>query len=567
MVMVRKLFIFIKKRGMKKGLFFFFIVITGLLHAQSYEDLVSELSGLLQTVTAGSKEYDQSVELTPKGNILYTLTQTDSKGRSKTTVYEFNFADIDPHTVRAAAQRDVMTVSMSTEKLQKLIKKQYDDEKISYINKLSFYAIDPDNGRKIAEQVKKIIPVARKLLEKRLSLSGYDDRINWLQSHTGMVEFPDKGVEQSLEKGKYPGSLIYQKDIAAAKSDKSYTYYFNLAFMDPRRVKFEIKGNMLTVRLETAHQKKLIKQVNNASGLNSFVNKVNIVAQDIEQARDMKKVLEDLIPLAKEKLDKKIPKISTLNEGYDLLNKIAANASTEKLEYAQSFEGNCIMKFHQAVTGNNITQENVYTFSLSDLHPQKAETAIKTGLLAVKIPVKNNKKFIKHIRDGVLQNYKDEIYVMVPAAEEGYMVQSLLKQMSEKCNAAKKDKKLSPSEAIEVLENTLNEVSIGNTVYEEEIKIDLDNRKLEFKKVVNDGRTTKEYLYEVSLDDLDPKSLEIIVSGKKVAVIAKTRHLEKNIKSYKDGKVQPYQNKMEIISGSIEDARKIKNALRTILKQ
>ena len=550
---------------MKRALFFSLIILWGGLRAQTYEELVSRLSDLLQPVTAGTKEYEQNLEMSDKGNLRYTLVQTDNKGKTKTVVYEFNFADMDPHTVRAAAQRDVISVSVSADKLQKLILKNYDDDKIAYVTKLNFYATDMENGRRIAETVKQLIPLSRKLIERRLSLSGYDDRMNWLISQTGSAESGDKRIEQSLQKGIYPGSVIYTKNFTGNKSDKSYTYSFNLGMLDPRKLRFEIKDNMFTVAMETTRQKKLIKQVNNATGAVSYVSKINMAAKDIEQGRNLKKVLEDIIPLAKEKFDNKIPRISSAEQGYEILNKSAAEASTDKLQYAQSFEGNCIMRLNQTLTSNNASDENLYIFNLADINSKGTEMSVKNGILTIKLPAKNNNKFIRHEKNGELQSYKSEIHVAVPQAEEGYITRSVLKQMAEKC-MAKKPKTLSVSEAVDILKNTAREVSSGNIIYEQEITVDPDEKKLEFKKTVSDGKTVKEYLYEVSLDDLNPKSLEIVVSGKKVAVIAKTKHMEKAVKSYKDGKVLPYQNKIEIMAGDVNEARKIKRALHTLIK-
>ena len=536
------------------------------LYGQSFQDWIGKLSGQLQTVTTGSKEYSQALQPLDNGSVRYTLTQTDSKGRSKITNYTFNFADIDPHTVRAYTQRDVVLVAMATDKGERMIMKQGENDNISYINKLNFFATDMENGRQIAETIKKIIPIARQLVDKHLSLSGYEDRLGWLLNHVENVSIDDKTYEQNLQKGHFAGAIILNKKISGSHSEKDYTYYINLAFMDPRQVKFEIKGNVFTIKLGTRHGKKFIKNINNTNGSITYDSKINIVARDIEQARDMKKIFIEIIPLAEKRFNKEIPVINSLSQGYELINRYAQKAGNGKWHVEQHAEGDCLLQLTQTIDDEKKSIEHQYKFNLKDINDKQIEPLWRHGIIGVSLKTKNGKKYIRHNANGELQNYTTTVYIFAPGAEEALYIQSALKKMVQRCQSHKAKRPAGAQMAGNILKKEIKNVETGNYAYEQELNIDISSGKLEFKKLINSGKSTKEYLYEAALKDLDPKKVEINVSGNKVFVTIKTKHQEKVIKSYKDGKVQPYQYKMDIMADGIEHARKIKNALEVLFE-
>ena len=89
---------------------------------------------------------------------------------------------------------------------------------------------------------------------------------------------------------------------------------------------------------------------------------------------------------------------------------------------------------------------------------------------------------------------------------------------------------------------------------------------MKYQNVITTKSSSKELIYEADLSDLNPKSIKIKVSGKKINVEIATKHLEKLIQYYKDGKIQAYQNKFNIPAPDIETARKIKRALYDLAK-
>ncbi len=537
-------------------------------NAQNFESALKNIAGTLQTVQSGKKEYQQSIESSDPGVVNLHIDEVDTKGKTKSVVYEFNLADIDPNTVRATAKRDVITVNLTTNKKQKLIKKTVNDDKTNYIYNLNLYATDPDNGRSLAAAIKKAIPEARKILAQRLALTGYTDRLEWLKEHIGNVDLAKKEISQELTKNNdYPGAVVLHKTIATGKKEQNKAYHFNLVYLNPKQINFYVNGDAFGLKILTKHGDKLIKVIEN-NEQKSYTNKFNIATKNVEEARDLQKVLTDIIPLAKQKLEAKLPKISNLDKGYDVLNNLIEKISVNDQEYNQHMSGNCVVNFEQTINGPKKSYNDVYEFNLADLNKNQIKPKTKGKVIVVELKTKSNQKYIKYTRNGEVKNYKSSILIYVPGAEQAEVVQKTIQDMTGICQAKfdpKKQKQLDFSTASQLLQDNLKNFDLGDTSYEQNIEFVEDNKSLKYQKVITGKKSSKEQLYEVNLSDLNPKSVKIKVSGKKIMVEISTNHMEKLIQYYKDGKIQSYQNKLDMPAPDIETARKIKRAMQNLI--
>lgn len=555
-----------------KKLFISYLLFTTVIvaNAQSFDTVFQDISGQLQTVQSGKKEYQQSIESPEPGVVSLHIDEVDSKGKTKTNVYEFNLADIDPNTVRSTAKRDVITVNLTTNKKQKLIKKTVNDEKISYVYNFTLFATDPDNGRSLAEAIKKAIPAARKILDNRLALNGYTDRFDWLKEHIGNVDLIKKQISQELsENTDYPGAIVLHKNIASGKKEKDINFSFNLAYLNPKQIDFYVSGDAFGLKIATKHGEKLIKVTEN-NEQKSYTNKFNIATKNVEEARDMQKVLTDIIPLAKQKLEAALPKVSNLQKGYDILNGLIEKVTVNDQEYSQNMTGDCVVNFEQTINGSKKSYNDVYEFNLVDLNKNQIKPKTKGKVIVIELKTKSNQKYIKYTRDNEVKNYKSGIQIYVPGAEQAVIVQKVLQEMTGICQAKfdpKKQKPLNFNAASQLLQDNLKNFNLGDTSFEQTVEFLDDNKSIKYQNVITGKKSSKELLYEVNLSDLNPKSVKIKVSGKKINVEISTNHMEKLVKYYKDGKIQSYQNKIQFPAPDIETARKIKRALQNLTKK
>ena len=538
--------------------------------AQDFDSYLQKISEQLNTVQSGKREYQQSIESSEPGVVSIHIDEVDSKGRTKSNVYHFNLADIDPNTVRSAAKGDIFTVNLSVEKKQKLIRKTLNDEKQSYIYSLTLYATDPDNGRAMAETLKKVIPVARKILDKRLSLNGYSDRMDWLKEHIGNVDLVKKQISQEWsENPDYPGAVVFHSLTSSGKSEIDMTYAFNLAHLNPKQINFFVNGSAFGLKVSTLHSGKLIKVTSNGQQ-KSYTDKMNIATNNVEEARDIQKVLIDIIPLAKQKLEAFLPEISGLQNGMDIINGLIEKTPVNEQEYEQKISGDCVVTFEQNINGAKKSYSDVYEFNLADLNKNQIKILTKGKVIVVELKTKSNQRYIKYSRDGEVKSYNSSCTIYVPGPEQAIIVQKALRDMTGICQEKFDPKKQSPlnfNAAVQLLKDNLKNFSLGENSYEHTVEFTDDNKSLKYQNIVTGKKSSKELLYEVNLSDLNPKSVKMKVNGKKIDVEISTNHMEKLIKYYKDGKIQTYQTKISIPAPDIETARKIKRALKNLTKK
>ncbi len=538
-------------------------------HAQDIDAYISQIAKQINNVNSGKYEFQQELSAVGQGIVTLQITKVDSKGKSKLTSYQFNLADIDKNTVRTKTQKDVITVQIYTAKKQKLIKKTIDNEKNSYVNSLQIYATDIDNGRAIADNIKKAIAPAKKLIENNLSLQGYDDRLEWLQNNITDVDLGDKQFTQNFNvRNTYPGAISFNKISHSGKNEKNRNYIFNLSGLDPKHINFEIKGNIFALKIGTKHNEKIIKVIENNQP-KSFTNKFTIVCQNIEQARNMQKVLNDIIPLAEKSFGNSLPQVENTEGAYSIINDLIASVEDTKTTYQQNFEGDCIVHFTQNIELGNKNTQNQYEFNWIDINKNQLKIKPKGSFLILEIKTKKGKKYIKYIKNGQPVNYTNSINIYLPEIDKTLIVQKTIRKTIRICNdKVKKDTQqpLTKEQALQILTEHVKNFENGKIAYEQQLKLQENNQKLHYKRIEAGGKTSKELIYEVNTKDLNPRNIEIKVSGKNINVTVKTNHLEKVIQYYKDGKIQAYQNKFEIPAPDIETARKISSALSIIAK-
>ncbi len=545
------------------------ILLTGIFSAQAqqFETAVQALNDAITNVNGSKKEINQSVETTQPGVMKITIEEVLSNGKSNTKSYEFNPADIDPHTVKTITKKDVITVQLLSNQKQKLIKQTIDNERVSYINKFVIYAEDIDNGRDLVEKIKATIEPAKKIIEARLNLKGYNDRLDWLVENIGNVTGDKKEISQQLEvKSDYEGSVRLNRTINTGKTTKEYVYEFNLSTLDPNRILFKVEGAFFNLSIETKRKNKTIKVSLNGEQKN-YTDKFTLTCKNIEQARDIQKVLKEIIPLAEKKLKNSIKPISNISQGVDILNNLIGTIESNETSITQNIDGNCVQTFDQQnVTGKKTTHD-IYTYNLIDLNKNKVNYSSKGRFIIIELSTKAKNKFIKHINNDVLKSYTDKFKIYFSKVEDAIVAQKILIKMIE-LSANEKENiftKSSKPVMIEKLQNIVGEVSLGDKTYQQQLSFEENGKVLKFTNTVVSKKSSKEKLYEVNLSDLKAKSVKMNTSGKDVSVIVKTVHFEKIIKYYENGNIKPYQNTITIHASGIENAREIANLLRAII--
>lgn len=532
----------------------------------AFNTTLNNLSSKIQTVQNSKQTFTQEVISETPGVIKFNLIATDTKGKVKEKAYEFNLADIDINTIKPVTSKDVIQVQLIANKNQKIIKEVVDNQKISYLNRINIYASNIDNARELTELLKKNVPVSHEIVKNRLSLNNYDDRLAWLTKNIVNVDLIEKTYAQSLSLSQTEvGNVTIVSTLSKSKSSKTIHYQFNLSNINPNSIFFKSNGSDFVLKLETKRRLKTIKVIEDGAQ-KSYINKIEIQCSSVENARDLQKVLQDIIPLASKGFKESLPKINTVKEGFNLINKKVNVITTLKLTSQQSFIPNCVTTYTKIEETSKKKDDYLYDFNLIDVNKEDIEVAIKGISVYVIVKTTAKQKFIKLIKNDVLQNYTNSFVISCSSIEDALYTQYILKKIVSLCSKAYKSQPslTSKNEALTKLTSNIKSVQLAKLTYEqklEPIEKDGDNA-LRFTNIEVSDKKSKNNVQEFNLSDINSKSVKIKISSKKVMVEFFTNYQEKIIKTYVDGEIKKYTNKVTIYCNTIENARETASLLK-----
>ena len=552
------------------GVFIQTLLLTTATFGQTDElaSYVNKLQSTITTVQSGSKNYEQKITTSQPAVILYSYDETDQKGNKVVHSYEFNLADIDPYAVREQTQKDLIQVVLAVRNKQKLVKVIKNNDVQSYDDQVAIIAKDIDNARAISEIVKKAIPPAEKITSGRLKLSGYDAMVTWLCSNVKNVSTSGKSITQTLVKSNHPGEMVFTQTETDEKGSNEEQYSFNLADINVNTIAFKVSGNKLGINFETLQKARYIAVKKNKE-TKPYVNDITISTNSVDEARDLKNVFTLAAPLALEKVKADMNGLSSEKAALEKVKSLAGEINLNTKQVSQSFDANCYTTFTQNEKDPKKTEKNTYQFNFMDLNPAANEIEVMGEKMFVRLVINNKKKLIQHTTDDKLSGYDDDIKIYMPDIESARRMKFAADQAAEKCKASYKEPYGGDVHALATwLASSIKEVTLGDVTIKqalEPVESGNDNKLKFTTKEINSKGTGAEEVYEFSLSDLNPLSVDIEVKGKWLFVSVETELKGKIIKYYKDSKIQPYASKISFVASNTEETRSVSGALKKVI--
>lgn len=541
-----------------------FTLSAALAQSGEFDTHIQNLQSGLSTVASGSKTYDQEIKKLEFGGLLYTVVETDSKGSKTTYGYEFNLSDIDPYAMREVTQKDVILVSMTVRNKQKLVKVYKNGTALNYTDQVEVRAKDIENARSMTDIIKKAIPAAEKLIAGKLKLAGYDAMINWLTSNNKTIELGDKTIKQTITKDARVGSLTLKQLETDAKGSREESYTFNLADVNLNSLSFKVAGNKFALTIEMTQKLKSVTFLK--EGKRSYANEIAIVTNNVDEARDFKNVITMATPLAIDKVKADNPKIASSADAVNAIKGYVKDIkNNDGKEQKQSIDGQCAATYTYTMQTANATDKHVYTFNLMDINPNLTKIAVTGDKMYLEAPAIDKKQVIMHAKNDKLDGYDRDINIYVEDMEQARRLKYAVDQAAEKCKASYKDPfGAAAKDAFNWLKNNVGEVVVEETSVKQTLDAsDASNfNKLKFTTIAVKSNTSTEQIFEFNLADINPATIEIVAKGKWLYVTFETNFKNKIINAYKDGRIQPYTNTIEIAAKDVETARAMVSAFK-----
>jgi hypothetical protein len=493
--------------------------------------------------------------------ITFTATKTDSKGKQSVDQWEFNLADMDKNTVRQENTKTEMRVVLKAVRGQKFIKHLRNGELEGYTDDLKIQAKNVDNARSLEKLLEEAIPLAQEAWERDADLKAKTPAALLQQAFSlvGPVETGNTTYKQKLEAaGDLPDRVRLTVEEHGSKGlVKSETYTFSLG--DLSEPALQLKMQQKQVVLE-AGAKRGLRWIGYAKegGPAGFNKEVEFRVADPDQGKLLLAVLQKLIPYGEEEIRRRLPKAATGADALALLAGAPGKFSVDKNEYEQTLKAGCHSLLSRRKSTEKGTETLEYGFHFGDLNDKTILLDIDAKTIELKVPTLDKARFVHLAKNGEQQAYDNEVVFLLPDLEQARRFEHLLPQAIEQCRqpAAARDlawlqQALAEGEATQPgLAQKLETQSAGEAC------------KWRFTRLETGEKKSDESVYEFNLYDLDPRQVEIKVSGKKVALEITARYQQKVISHYDNGK-PGFVAQFTLQLADIETA---KQARETVLK-
>ncbi len=530
---------------------------------ESIGDLIRKLQSTLTNVEAANAVYEPQVKLIEGATITYTYTQTDKKGEKTTVSSDLNLADVDPYAVRQETSRDIIYVVLTAENKQKLFSSTKNGKPEAYDHELKILSKDVDQARAIADIIKKAIPLAKKQLEGRLKLSGYEAMKKWLIEHVVNVNDGAKSINQTLTAETYPGSFKLVLVESDGKSSHQTEYVFNVGDINATLLGLKVSGTRVGVDISMADRLKSVSVMRDGQP-KPFEDNLIINATSVDAARDLRTTLGLMVPQAQAKIKESLP---TTNSADDALSKIATLLGEVRAgdnTFKQTLSGKCLTTVTMVQSSSGSSTTTTSTFNWMDINPALVRLEASGEKMTLELPMLEKKKLVNFSKNGKATGYQAETSLMVPQVESGRRIQHLTAKLIELCKTSYKNP--FPADLKGVVTwmcGAVGEVQVEDVTVKQILeRAGDDQNKMKFSRTTIKASSATEEIFEFNLGDISLASITSDVNGKMLTVKFETNFKNKIIKAYKGGTIQPYASGLEITVADADAARSLVGALR-----
>jgi hypothetical protein len=525
---------------------------------------LASIKGKIQDVQIDKTTYKQSLDILDesKGKLSFVSVFVDEKGKTSKESFEFYISDIDKNTIIRKTSGKKLFISLSINNSQKFIKHLKEDKLDSYTNNIEILLSGADAAQELANLFKTAIPLVNS------NAKGWNtsrDALTWLKNNISKVSSVPVSLEQSFS---FDDPKEYLASFTVKKTDQKNVsteekYEFNVLDINNKSLTVKISGAQLSVSLETKGNDHYIKYTKN-NEQQSYVNAFEIVAEDIDQARDIIAALSTAI----EKSKSVMPDFSSLQKSLDFSTKNITDQSFEKKILNQKINftpGNgtkSIFTYAEPDSKGKPVEER-YEFYLSDIDANSLNFKVSGKKITIILLAKNKTKFIKYYKDNIQQDFQNEVDILATDVETS-------REMVEAFKAAIKGSGVQPpawksiGDAITFLTGAINGETIGTDIYKLNFSA-ISTEPLNVK-YVQDKTDAKGVKTEQSIEFypymLDPATVKIGSSGKYLKIEAAVNNKKSFIKVFKEDKQQSFVDGIEFMAFDARQAQDIAEAIK-----
>ena len=339
-------------------------------------------------------------------------------------------------------------------------------------------------------------------------------------------------------------------------------YEFNVADIDPYTVREETKRDVIYLSLSVENGQKFIKEYENGE-VEGYEESMLMVTKNIDNARTIKELFSQAIPLAEEIMAKKLS-VETYAELEKWLADNVANAESSGDTYSQTmvalddFPGH--IRFIQTETSSKSSDERQFIFNLADINANSLQFDISGTNFSLELETRRKQKLIRVLENGVPDGFDNEMEIFTNNVEEARDLRNILTKvipLAEDEVAASIQNFDSQPAVIEYLSGIIENIDYGDESIEQSLQ---GSCQLSYTRVEVDDKSRETVTAEFNLIDINGNTIDYDVSSDRMFVELAVKESLELIKLYENDELDGYNDELKIYAQNAEVARRIKAA-------
>lgn len=346
-------------------------------------------------------------------------------------------------------------------------------------------------------------------------------------------------------------------------SVNAYGYELNIADIDGYTVRESTERDLIVVNLKIKNSQKLIKTFEDQE-VKSYTNELQIVAKNIDNARNIREIIEKAIPIAEEIMLNKL----SLNGYEEMLSWLESNvkdANYSDESYAQSLQRDPKYKGKvnlSIVETGRSSEQNDYSFNLADINVNTVKFDISGSEFGLEFETKRKHNLIKYANDGESKPFINDIILKTNNVEEArdlLTVMTLIIPLAEKEVEASFPTFNTKEDALAAVSSGTKTLVYGDDTYEQTFNSDCLAEYVITE--ISESKSEKKQ-HNFNWIDINDKVIDYDISGSKMYIELITNKKQKLMKVLEDGELEPYDESFKLYCEDAENARRLQYAIK-----
>lgn len=394
------------------------------------------------------------------------------------------------------------------------------------------------------------------------------DSLEALKNMIKDVQVGKDNYQQELQINK---SQPYRIDLIITEIDtkgreERMQFAVNLALIDPNLIHYEDGKDQIRVNLRSASGP--VVKVYDNNELDGYDREAYILAFNIDNAREIERILESVIPLAKARWEKD----NILPEEFHALSEWVQHRITSvRVDEDQWDQNWSTAEDVPTLVTLRVKDEKgdnyCYRWNLADIHAPSIEVDVKGKLVIIEMGISKRARFIQVEENGELDNYENSLALLFAEVDEAQAMGHALRKLvdlAEEEDASYRPAYEDPAAAMGALQKNLPGFSIDGEKYAQSIT---GGCLATYELTIDDNKGSETLKAIFDFADLYGPGVEIQVKGKSVSVMAPTVNSADYVYLSEKGEQQNYDDEVQFLVSDLPEAKLIQYQVKQLAEQ